>query len=204
MSLTKVASALRRGDVVKIGKKTAAVTRSARDTATVSVTFLPVIAKGELLGRTEGWSSIRLSESVRHIGTWEGDVKPGAFGHITIAPDGAEGEGHRMAAKTAKKGGAKKSAAKSKSNGGTKRASNEELDKLAARVVDLRDNKGKSWGEIEEALDVNPGRLRSLYNRGGGEPTRERKGSAKAAPKKSSGSTRRGSSKGKKKADPSE
>jgi len=205
MSLTKIASALRRGDVVKIGKKKAVVSVNERASETASVSFLPVIDKGRLLGGREYWTSLRPDEEVSLIGTWDGDIKPGHSGYINDADgESAEGEGRMATAAKSKKSGAKKSAAKSKTNGGTKRASNEELDTLAAKVVDLRDNKGKSWGEIEETLDINPGRLRSLYNRGGGTPTRERKGSAKAAPKKSKGSTRRTSSKRKPKADPSE
>jgi hypothetical protein len=77
----------------------------------------------------------------------------------------------------AKKGGAKK---KASSNGTRTRASNEELDTQAAEVVKLRDEQDLSWAEVAEKTGIAMGRLRGLYNRGGGTPTRERKGAAKA------------------------
>jgi hypothetical protein len=58
------------------------------------------------------------------------------------------------------------------------RATEAQLDKDAARVVKMRDTQGKSWGEIAEATDIAPSRLRALYNRGGGSPS-----GTKAAPK---------------------
>lgn len=83
-----------------------------------------------------------------------------------------------MAVKTkAKKGGG----AKKKPAAAKKRASNDELDAQAATIVDLRDNQDKSWSEVAEETGIAMGRLRGLYNRGGGEPTRERKGKAKKA-----------------------
>lgn len=81
--------------------------------------------------------------------------------------------------KTAAKGG--KSNSKAKGSATRTRATEEELDTLAEQVVDMRDNDDMSWGEIEKKLKIAPSRLRQLYNRGGGKPTRERRGTAKAA-----------------------
>lgn len=97
--------------------------------------------------------------------------------------------------KPAKKAGAKKGGAK---KGGSTRASNAELDKLAEKVVELRDNQELSWGEIEAKLEVAPSRLRQLYNRGGGKPTRERKGAAKASENGKGKTTAKKKGKGKK------
>jgi hypothetical protein len=38
--------------------------------------------------------------------------------------------------------------------------------RLAAKVVKLRDEQGKSWNDIEKATGQNPGKLRRLYNAG--------------------------------------
>jgi cyanate lyase len=38
--------------------------------------------------------------------------------------------------------------------------------RLAAKVVKLRDDQGKSWKDIEQATGQNPGQLRRLYNAG--------------------------------------
>ena len=102
--------------------------------------------------------------------------KPSAKGKTTTAAKG----------KTA----AKKPAA-------TSRASNEELDAQATEVVRLRDEEDMSWGEVAEETGIPTGRLRALYNRGGGKPTRQRRGSAKAAPKEEAEkpTTRRSSAK---------
>jgi DNA-directed RNA polymerase specialized sigma24 family protein len=98
-----------------------------------------------------------------------------------------------MPARTAAKGRTAASKTKAKAaEKDTTRASSDELDKLAAQVVKLRDVQGKSWGEIEEALDVAPGRLRALYNRGGGEPTRKRQGKAAVATDKEGKSASKG------------
>jgi hypothetical protein len=141
---------------------------------------------------------------------WNGEVvrgRSGSFGKASNnrSPKRAEGEGQMAATKEkGKSKGAKGAKGKAKETPTRERASEAELDKLAARVVTLRDDKGKSWAEIEETLEVAPSRLRALYNRGGGEPTRERKGSAKAADK-AKGAKGKGKGKGKKgKADPSE
>jgi hypothetical protein len=114
------------------------------------------------------------------------------------------------AAKAAGKSGKKGTAAKTsaKSNGST-RASEAELDRLAAKVVSLRDDKGLAWGDIEEQLEIAPSRLRALYNRGGGEPTTRAaaKPAAKGAKGKTAASAKgkgRAASKRGKKADPSD
>lgn len=140
-----------------------------------------------------GWTSFRNDEPVEVIGVWrDGEMRSGAPGWLQINGESPQkGVVARMATSSrTKKRGAAKPAAKSKSNGGESRtrASADELDRLAAKVVDLRDNKEKSWSDIEEALDIAPGRLRSLYNRGGGEP-RER---AAATPPKKAASGRAG------------
>lgn len=106
-----------------------------------------------------------------------------------------------MATKTkkGKKGAKAKSTAK---NNGRTRASNEELDEQAAEVVRLRDEEDLSWAEVEEETGIASSRLRALYNRGGGKPTRERKGAAKAEEKPKGKSGKKGK-KGKGKKRPS-
>lgn len=45
-------------------------------------------------------------------------------------------------------------------------AVSKDRNKLAARIVKLRDKDGKAWREIEKATGQNPGQLRRLYNLG--------------------------------------
>lgn len=195
----KTADVLRLGSRVGVGRKVVVVEKDV-DTRhrVVTISYLNLIDHGRLLSEAKGWTTYRLEEPVEKLGRWDGNLWSGSRGKIQYNPglEPGEGEANLMATKTkgaaAKKGTAKKGATKAKSNGGeSKRASNEELDALAAQVVDLRDNEEKSWGEIQEELDIEPSRLRSLYNRGGGEPTRKRQGSAKAkAEAKSKGKTK--------------
>jgi hypothetical protein len=159
------------------------VTSLDRQSETIGVNYLPVIGGGSLLGENSGWTSLSNSAPVKIIGVWkEGALRPGESGNLELHNDDGTvsvRKGSRMATSTrAKKTTTARAKAKSNGGGESKRASADELDKLAARVVALRDDKGKSWGEIEEILEVAPGRLRSLYNRGGGEPTRKKQGSA--------------------------
>lgn len=86
-----------------------------------------------------------------------------------------------MPTKPKRKPAAKKAPARAE------RASEAQLDKDAAKVVKLRDNQNKSWGDIADLTDIAPSRLRALYNRGGGSPSATKaptkKGSAKPAAK---------------------
>lgn len=126
-------------------------------------------------------------------GIWEGELIPGAPGRIVpyvngrYVPAKQSSNGERKGAKmpAAKSKGRKTAAKKSTSNGG-ERATEAQLDKLSARVVTMRDSQGKAWGDICDALDIQPSRARQLYNRGGGEPTRTKAAGAKkgAAAKK--------------------
>ena len=46
------------------------------------------------------------------------------------------------------------------------KAADKERARLAVRVVKLRDEQGKKWGEIEKATGLNGSQLRRLYNAG--------------------------------------
>lgn len=163
-----------------------------RESDTIGVNFL-LIRKERTGGRylaEPGWTSLRNDAPVEVIGVWrDGELRTGAPGTLQNNGESPQ-KGVVTTMATTKRSTGRKPAKKASSNGGETRtrASADELDRLAAKVVDLRDNKGKSWGDIEEALDVAPGRLRSLYNRGGGEP-RER---AEATPPKKAASGRAG------------
>lgn len=189
----KTGTVLRLGSRVGSGRKVVVVDKKV-DTRNkiVRVDYLNIVDHGQLLSEARGWTTYRLDEQVQFLGVWSGNLWSGSYGKIQYNPGldglGEEGEVTQVATKTsARKGKAatkSKAANKSKSNGGEKkRATDEELDELAEQVVDLRDNEELSWTEIEEQLDIAPSRLRSLYNRGGGEPTRKRQGAAAAKEK---------------------
>lgn len=187
----KTADVLRLGSRVGVGRKVVVVEKDldARNRI-MRVEYLNLIDHGQLLSEARGWTTYRLDEQVQRLGRWSGNLWSGSRGKIQYNPGlgPGEGEANSMATKTsARKGKAAtkgKAANKSKSNGGERsRATDEELDELAEQVVDLRDNEELSWGEIEEQLEIAPSRLRSLYNRGGGEPTKKRQGSAAAKEK---------------------
>jgi hypothetical protein len=135
-------------------------------------------------------------------GVWEGELIPGARGRVVeynnrrYEPPRSEGEAIMPAASRSKgKAGAAKgrgAAAKAKSNGGGERATEAQLDKLSAQVVKLRDTQGKSWTEVCETLDIQPSRARQLYNRGGGEPTRQRASSGGGKGKAAASKGKRG------------
>jgi hypothetical protein len=177
------------------GRKVVVTLPIERESDTIGVNFFQVRQdrSGQRYLGDAGWTSLKPSDPVEYIGVWrDGEMRVGAPGWLqTNGESPQKGAVPRMATTRAgkKKAAGRKPAAKSGSNGGGTRASADELDRLGAKVVDLRDNKGKSWGEIEEALDIAPGRLRSLYNRGGGEP-RER--AAATPPKKAAASGRAG------------
>jgi hypothetical protein len=209
-------------DVVRIGGargKKAVIIHVGKVPAGRGLTFRTLVggATPIVSDTADGYISLRSGERIVLLGTWRGKLNPGSKGKI----DQSNGEGEspqkgsdRMATRTAAKRGTKKtSGSKSKSTAGSKsqtegktRASDEELDKLAARVVKMRDDQGKSWGEIEEALEINPSRLRALYNRGGGEPTGARAGGGKKSSGKSGAKTagKKSGSSRRKKADPSD
>jgi len=197
-------------DVIKVGAKKVVVLRAKHESDTVAVDWYPLISKGSLLGRVSGWTSLAKSSNVEKLGIWRGtSVSPGASGYVESidGPPGPEGVSN-MATKTkkaAKKGG-KAAAKKSGSNGGErKRATNEELDEQAAEVVRLRDEEDLSWQEVADKTGIAMGRLRGLYNRGGGEPTRERKGAAKKkAAETAKKNAKKGSKRSRKGADPSD
>lgn len=198
-----VSKSIKSGDVLRLGTRVGSgrkvvVVEKKVDVRnkTVNVDYVCLIDHGRLLSEAKGWTTFRLDEPVQKLGRWSGNLWSGSRGKVQYNP-GLEGlgEGEAQVATTKSKSKATKSKAanKSKSNGGEKsRASNEELDELAEQVVDLRDNEGLSWGEIQEQLDIAPSRLRSLYNRGGGEPTRKRQGAAakKAEDKKAKSKTK--------------
>lgn len=159
---------------------------------------------GRLLENTYGTTTYNKAKSVQVEGRWTGALKQGARGELEEYNQQGEAKVATTKTRSSKSGtrksGAKKSSSASKNGKSeSKRASNEELDKQAAQVVKMRDEDEKSWGEIEEALDIAPSRLRALYNRGGGKPTRQRKGAAKkeadakksASAKKKSGAKKR-------------
>lgn len=186
----KKADVLRLGTRVGVGRKVVVVEKEV-DTRnkSVRVEYLNLIDHGRLLSEARGWTTFRTDEQVQKLGAWSGNLWSGSRGTIQYNPGLEPGEGEAEMATTKSKSKGKsstksKAANKSKSNGGERsRATNEELDELAEQVVDLRDNEGLSWGEIEDQLEVAPSRLRSLYNRGGGEPTRKRQGAAAAKEK---------------------
>lgn len=198
MSTKAVPEGLLGRDVIRVssqrrglGRKVVVV-RCHHETESVGVDFLTLIGGGSQLGETPGWTSMRRGTPVQKMGIWRGPVEAGARGYWeeinsdgeVVAERGAKVATTKTKGKKGSKSGAKSSA---KSNGGEKRASNEELDKLAAKVVTMRDDKEMSWADIEEALDIGPGRLRSLYNRGEGEASGSRKGTAKKAETKGKG-----------------
>lgn len=169
-----------------LGRK-AVVLKSDLQAATVSVSYGTIVGGGVLISEQTGWISLRRGSQVETIGKWSGRLLPGASGEIMYNNDAAEtSQKGSVAMATKPKPKAKASSSKSKSAERAPRATDAELDRLAARVVSLRDDKGKSWGDIEAELDVAPSRLRALYNRGGGEPKGARAGKksgGKAAPK---------------------
>lgn len=195
-SARKTAQALLPRDVFRLpgernGKK-AVVVSCERHSETIGVNFLIVKEGGRRLGTEEGWTSLRNNDPVNIIGVWaDGQLVAGATdGVVQLFNEPGEDQEKgraKMATRTARKGNTKnanakaKSATKAATSDRAPRATDAELDKLAARVVNLRDVKNQAWGDIAETLDIAPSRLRALYNRGGGEPTRERKGTAKAA-----------------------
>lgn len=165
------------------------------------------------LGTAVGVVFLRSALPIDVIGQWEGDVAPENYGRFhpsngrdrrffrksPMVQEDQEGEAQvATATKTGKKKGTSaKGKSTAKSNGDRTRATDEELDKLAARVVKLRDVDEKSWSDIEDIMDIGPGRLRQLYNRGGGEPAE--RGSSSNGKKSSSSSKSKTSAKGKKK-----
>lgn len=173
------------GDVIRLKFSTRGLGRKCVvqnkhvESATVSVIY-HFFAQGKLSG-DQFWASLPRAVSVEKLGMWDGELLPHAEGQITT---NGEGQMATRTAKSAPKRGAKtnarKPAAKAAATNGGNRRSEAELDKVAAQVVKLRDVKGLSWADIGEQLDESPGTLRSLYNRGGGEPTGARSGSAAA------------------------
>ena len=187
----KIADVIRLGNRVGSGRKAVVVKREL-DThnRVVRIDYINIVDHGQLLSEAKGWTTYRVDEQVQKIGSWVGNHWSGSRGKIQNNPGlngSGEGEVTNVATTKARKGKAatkSKAANKSKSNGGERtRATDEELDELAEQVVDLRDNEELSWSEIEEQLDIAPSRLRSLYNRGGGEPSKKRQGAAAAKEK---------------------
>lgn len=198
-----------KGSARGLGRKCVISTRElSRDG--VSLEYLVVGGGGTRLV-SDGWTTLRPDERTGKIGSWDGIVSLGADGSIKYDDSSeSEGEGAEMATATktrktaAKKGGktvAKKSGSK---NDERSRASNDELDEQAAEVVRLRDEEELSWAEVAEESGIAMSRLRGLYNRGGGEATRERRGAAKAKPKDDKKSAKGKGKKRATKADPSE
>lgn len=182
------AARLKRGAVVQIGRKRNCVVGSVQlNKNSATVRYLPVVG-GEKLS-SEGITYLT-GQTPEVKGVWKGNIYPGAVGYIIDPQNGEKGEVRQVATATKKRGAKSKSGSASAEKNGSKRASDEELDELAEQVVELRDEEDKSWSEIEEELGIAPGRLRALYNRGGGEPSRKRQGAAAAKKKadKKSGS----------------
>jgi len=168
---------------------------------TIEISYAVVIKGDEdsMISANEGLMYARPEQPVPWLGRWDGIVTTAASGRIVSDESTTNGEGQMATAtkgtrKAGSKSGskAKASNAKAATAKGT-RASNEELDELASKVVKLRDSDGKSWGDIGDELDIAPGRLRQLYNRGGGKPNRVKattkaaeNGSSKTAGKKGS------------------
>lgn len=178
----KDAGAVKAGDALLIDDRPVVVTETERNSREgVAFFFRRVIGRGKQLRQDESWTTRMTTDQVRVLGRWKGLLEAGCSGNI-VDKDGkpVETEGEptmatrtKTAAKKAAKPAAKKAGAAKKASERT-RASNEELDALAEQVVDLRDNQGLAWGVIGEQLDVEPSRLRALYNRGGGQPSRKR------------------------------
>lgn len=213
----------RPSDVIRIsangkgrtGRRAVVVSREAFDaTAKVFYRGLVKSSNGEHVSDSvDGFTS--LSNLILHAieGVWEGELAPGSPGRTVMYNDQAyvspeprparkrtqKGE-PQMATRTAGKGKAKPAAAKrgaAKKAPATERATEAQLDRDSAKVVKMRDTQGKAWGDIAEALDIAPSRLRALYNRGGGTPTATKgtpakaaKGKAKPAARGAKGSTK--------------
>lgn len=190
----------RPSDVIRIsangkgrtGRRAVVVSREAFD-ATAKVLYRGIVTSrsGEHISESvEGFTS--LSNLILHPieGVWEGELAPGSPGRTVMYNDQAytppeprparsrtqKGEA-KVPTRTAGKGKAKpaaKSAAKRKpaaKQAPAPKATEAQLDRDAAKVVKMRDQQGKAWGDIAEALDIAPSRLRALYNRGGGAPS---------------------------------
>lgn len=198
----------RPSDVIRIsangkgrtGRRAVVVSREVFD-ATTKVFFRGLVksSNGEHISETvEGFTS--LSSLILHAieGVWEGELAAGSPGRTVMYNDQAfvaseprparkrtqKGEAN-VPTRTAGKGKTKpaaKKVAKPAANARAERATEAALDRDAAKVVKMRDTQGKAWGDIAEALDIAPSRLRALYNRGGGAPTAT-KGAAKSKPK---------------------
>lgn len=194
----------RPSDVIRIsangkgtkGRRGVVVTREGFD-ATTKVLFRGIVksSSGEHISESvEGFTS--LSNRILHPieGVWEGQLSPGSPGRTVeyndqayVAPE------PRPAKMRSQKGEAKmptkpKRAAK-KAPVRAERASEAQLDKDAAKVVKLRDNQNKSWGDIADLTDIAPSRLRALYNRGGGSPSATKAPAKKAAKPAAKGRT---------------
>jgi hypothetical protein len=188
------AGELRRGDVIRVsstrrglGRK-AIVLKPIPRSETIEISYAVVIKGDEdsMISANEGLMYARPEQPVPWLGRWDGIVTTAASGRIVSDESTTNGEGHMATAtkgtrKSGSKSGSKAKASNAKAATAKTRASNEELDELAAKVVKLRDSDGKSWGDIGDELDIAPGRLRQLYNRGGGKPNRVKAASTKAA-----------------------
>jgi hypothetical protein len=148
-------------------------------------------------------------------GIWEGELIPGARGRVVeynnrryyppeggIMPAASRTKGKAGAAKRGRPAG---STNKAKANGGDtrERASEAQLDKLSTQVVKMRDVQSKGWTEICETLDIQPSRARQLYNRGGGEPTRQKATSGRASGGRTAAAAKGKSTRGRKGKNPS-
>lgn len=188
----------------RTGRRAVVVSREVFD-ATAKVLYRGLVKSnsGEhISGTVEGFTS--LSNLILHPieGVWEGELSPGSPGRTAMYNDQAylppeprparkraqKGE-PRMATRTAGKGKSKpaakrpaaKRAAATKTTERAERATEAQMDRDSAKIVKMRDQQGKAWGDIAEALDIAPSRLRALYNRGGGAPTATKGAKSKPA-----------------------
>jgi hypothetical protein len=215
-------STFRPSDVIRIsangkgraGKRVVVVERENFD-PNVKVLWRGIVknASGERISDTvEGFTSLSARVLYPVEGVWEGELTPGAPGrtveynnraYVTPKPLKRQ-KGETAMAATKSKGGRKTTAAKktaAKKSTAAPRATEAQLDRDAARVVKMRDQQNKSWGDIEEATGIAPSRLRQLYTRGGGQSsgtrgkgaasggrkTAAKKGAAKGAAKATTG-----------------
>lgn len=192
---------LRPSDVIRVsaksgqsGRRVVVVSREVFD-ASVKVLYRGLV-KGpsweHISDTSEGFTS--LSNRTLHPveGVWEGELTPGAPGRTMEYNNRAyqapklKGEAKVPTAK--KKAPARGRAAAKKAAPRADRATEAQLDKQSAQVVKMRDTQNKAWGDIADALDIAPSRLRALYNRGGGAPTATR-GKGATAKKSTGGKT---------------
>jgi hypothetical protein len=154
--------------------------------ATAKVLYRGLVkgGNGEHISDTvEGFTSLSNRVLYPIEGIWEGELTPGSPGRVMEYNNRAyqapkKGEA-KVPTRTAGKGGRKPAAKKTSAR--SERASEAQLDKDAARVVKMRDNQGKSWGDIEATTGIAPSRLRQLYTRGGGSSTGSRAAAKPAA-----------------------